>query len=177
MNTRQISPGRAKGFSLVEIAVVLVIIAILATAVGVPLASQLETQRTIDTQRQLELAREAVYGFAMANGRLPCPAVTAAATAVESPVGGGACTQARGFLPATTLGLTGLDTNGFMVDAWNDGTANHRIAYAISTANSNALTKPMASKPKRWPLFPAQPSCMFARPDSPPRRPPPIAAR
>jgi prepilin-type N-terminal cleavage/methylation domain-containing protein len=138
-------PSRAslqfrRGFSLVEIAVVLVIIAILATAIGVPLASQLDQQRTLDTQKQLEVAREAIYGFAMANGRLPCPAVSGAASAVEAPIGGGACTQARGFLPAVTLGLTGLDASGYMVDAWNDGDGTHRIRYAISTANSNALT-------------------------------------
>ena len=40
---------RATGFSLVEIAVVLVIIAILVTAVGVPLATKVEQQRTIET--------------------------------------------------------------------------------------------------------------------------------
>ncbi|MCA3001473.1 MAG: prepilin-type N-terminal cleavage/methylation domain-containing protein [Rhodocyclaceae bacterium] len=137
-------PSRAnlqfrRGFSLVEIAVVLVIIAILATAIGVPLASQLDQQRTLDTQKQLEVAREAIYGFAMANGRLPCPAA-AATTGVEAPVGGGACTTAFGFLPATTLGLTGLDPSGYMVDPWNNGDGTHRIRYAVSTANSNALT-------------------------------------
>jgi prepilin-type N-terminal cleavage/methylation domain-containing protein len=130
---------RQKGFSLVEIAVVLVIIAILATAVGVPLAGQLEQQRMIDAQKQLEVAREAIYGFAMANGRLPCPAV-AGATGDESPVGGGTCTTTVGFLPATTLGLTGLDTSGYMVDPWNDGNTTRRIRYAISNQNSNALT-------------------------------------
>ena len=140
MTQTELKINTTRGFSLIEIAVVLVIIAILATAIGVPLASQLDQQRTLDTQRQLEVAREALYGFAMANGRLPCPAVTGAASAVEAPVGGGACTQARGFLPAVTLGLTGLDANGYMVDAWNDGDGTHRIRYAISTANSNALT-------------------------------------
>ncbi|MBC7622622.1 MAG: type II secretion system protein [Aeromicrobium sp.] len=130
----------SRGFSLIEIAVVLVIIAILVTAVSVPLASQLDQQRMIDTQRQLEVAREALYGFAMANGRLPCPAASGAASAVEAPVGGGTCTQPIGFLPAVTLGLTGLDPNGYMVDAWNDGDGTHRIRYAVSIANSNALT-------------------------------------
>jgi hypothetical protein len=42
----------------------------------------------------------------MANDRLPCPA--AAANGVESPPGGGACTNPHnGFLPAATLGLGG----------------------------------------------------------------------
>lgn len=139
MNSPNFRIRASLGFSLLEIFVVLIIIAILATAISVPLASQLDQQRTLDTQKQLEVAREAIYGFAMANGRLPCPAA-AATTGVEAPAGGGACTTAFGFLPATTLGLTGLDASGYMVDAWNDGDVAHRIRYAISTQNSNALT-------------------------------------
>jgi prepilin-type N-terminal cleavage/methylation domain-containing protein len=133
-------PRRVRGFSLVEIAVVLVILAILITAIGIPLGTQLDQQRTIDTQKQLEVAREAIYGFAMANGRLPCPAVTGAASAVEAPVGGGVCTQAIGFLPAVTLGLAGGDAAGFALDGWSDGSAARRIRYAVSIANTSALT-------------------------------------
>jgi len=40
---------RRSGFSLVEIAVVLVILAILISAVGIPLATQLDLQKTKDT--------------------------------------------------------------------------------------------------------------------------------
>lgn len=133
-------PWRGRGFSLVEIAVVLVILAILITAIGIPLGTQLDQQRTIDTQRQLEQIKEAVYGFAMANGRLPCPAVTGVASAVEAPAGGGVCTQANGFLPAVTLGLAGGDSAGFAVDGWSDGSATRRIRYAVSIANTSALT-------------------------------------
>ena len=120
---------RASGFSLVEIAVVLVIIAILVTAVGIPLASQLDQQRTIDTQKQLENIKEAIYGFAMANGRLPCPATSAGGT--EAPVGGGTCTTNSGFVPGITLGLSGLDSAGFVVDGWRDGLDARRIRYAV----------------------------------------------
>ena len=130
----------SRGFTLIEIAVVLLIISILVTMVAVPLTTQIDTQKTVDTQRQLEQIKEAIYGFAMANGRLPCPAITGAASAVEAPVGGGVCTQPRGFLPAVTLGVTGLDSNGYLVDGWNDGDVSRRIRYAVSTANSNALT-------------------------------------
>jgi prepilin-type N-terminal cleavage/methylation domain-containing protein len=66
-----------RGFSLVEIAIVMVIIAILITAVGIPLATQVDQQRNVETQKQLEQIKEAIYGYAMANGRLPCPATVA----------------------------------------------------------------------------------------------------
>ncbi len=147
------------GFSLVEIAVVLVIIAILVTAVGIPLATQLEQQRTLDTQRQLETIKEAIYGFSMAYGRLPCPA-TSTSVGQESfctTAGPSACTQTTvaqshgrcaaivGFVPSSTLGLAPIDAGGFTVDAWQDGTGLRRIMYAVSQyqnpGNTYVLTR------------------------------------
>ena len=129
---------RATGFSLVEIAVVLVIIVILTTAVGIPLAAQLDQQRTVDTQKQLENIKEAIYGFAMANGRLPCPATVAGGT--EAPVGGGACATSSGFVPGITLGLSGLDSLGFVVDGWRDGRDARRIRYAVRSVSTTSGT-------------------------------------
>jgi len=127
------------GFSLVEIAIVLVIIAVLITAIGVPLATQLDQQRTVDTQKQLENIKEAIYGFAMANGRLPCPATAAGGTeAVGLP---GVCTQNSGFVPGITLGLSGLDSSGFVVDGWRDGLDARRIRYAVRPV-STAIALP-----------------------------------
>ena len=140
------SPSRAKqlptgerGSSLVEIAVVLIIITLLLTMVAVPLATQIEQRRVEDTQKFLENAKDALYGFAAANGRLPCPA-TAGSSGQEAPLGGGVCTTMVGFLPAVTLGITPVDASGFAADAWADGTAARRIRYATSTSNASALT-------------------------------------
>ena len=69
----QAAPGNA-GFTLVELAVALAIIGLLLGMLIVPLSTQVDQQRIGDTQRQLDLIREAVIGFAVANGRLPCPA-------------------------------------------------------------------------------------------------------
>jgi prepilin-type N-terminal cleavage/methylation domain-containing protein len=131
---------RPTGFSLVEVAVVLVIISILVTAIAIPLSTQIEVQRVQETRRQLELAKEAVYGFAIANGRLPCPATVVGTTATEAEAAG-VCTNQIGFLPAVTLGLSGTSTGGYLTDAWDDGTALRRIRYAVSDANTSALTK------------------------------------
>ena len=126
----QHSPSRIAGFSLVEIAIVLVIMAILITAVGIPIATQLDRQRTTETQNQLEAIKEAIYGFAMANGRLPCPAALAGISGVEDGAPAtGVCNAYSGFLPAATLGLSPLDSSGLMVDAW--GLTQNRIRYAV----------------------------------------------
>lgn len=130
---------RNDGFSLIEIAVVIVIISVLLAMVAVPLASQVERRRVEDTQKLLESVKDALYGYAAANGRLPCPA-TATSAGQEAPLGGGTCTTLVGFLPAVTLGITPVDSAGFAIDAWVDGTAARRVGYAVSNSNSSALT-------------------------------------
>ena len=121
------------GFSLVEIAVVLVIISVLVTIVAVPLATQMEQRRAEETQKQLESIKEAIYGFAMANGRLPCPATSAGGT--EAQVSAGVCTTDSGFVPGITLGLSGLDNLGFVVDGWRDGLDARRMRYAVRSVS------------------------------------------
>lgn len=123
-------PLSPRGFSLVEIAVVLVIISVLLTIVAVPVATQIEQRRVDETQKLLENAKDALYGFVAANGRLPCPAV--GATGQESPIGGGTCTALVGLLPAVTLGLSPVDASGFVIDAWADGNPLRRVGYAVS---------------------------------------------
>lgn len=129
---------RSGGFSLIELAIGLVIVATLLSALLVPLATQMDQRRASETQKQLEMARDALIGHAISQGRLPCPA-TATSNGKEEfvPVTGnatsGECLWMNGFLPAVTLGLSPLDGDGFYRDAY--GTASNRVRYAVSTAN------------------------------------------
>ena len=134
------------GFSLVEIAIVLVIISVLATMVAIPLATQLDLQRRTDTEKQLETIREAIYGFAIATGRLPCPATATSAgresfctldlpaacglEIVGTYTADGRCFNSSGFVPAATLSLSPADAGGFSVDPW--GLSQNRVRYALS---------------------------------------------
>lgn len=61
------------GFSLIELAVVLVIVGLLVGGGIVALEATTEQARRSDQKHQLSEVREALYGFAMARGRLPCP--------------------------------------------------------------------------------------------------------
>lgn len=123
------------GFTLVEMAIVLVIVGLLLGGLLMPLSTQVEQQRISETQKYLDQIKDALLGYAAAHGRLPCPA-TATSLGVESPVGGGVCTSPyNGFLPAVTLGLTPVDGAGFAIDAWNN-----RIRYAVTTFNGSAFT-------------------------------------
>lgn len=128
------------GFTLIEMAIVLVVFGLLLAAILTPL----QAQRNIAAQRKTELildnARQALLGFAQANGRLPCPATNNGGafpdgTGTSNPNVSGACAQQVGFLPAKTIGLQSADAQGFAVDAWNN-----RIRYAVTTANVSAFT-------------------------------------
>lgn len=128
-----------RGFTLIELAIVMFIVALLLGGMLLPLSAQQDVRSQGDTQKQLAEAREALLGFAIANGRLPCPA-SPTSNGAESPVNGGDCTHPHnGFLPAVTLGLSPTDANGYAVDAWSGNPIN-RIRYAVTTANTSAFT-------------------------------------
>jgi prepilin-type N-terminal cleavage/methylation domain-containing protein len=149
------TPRAVAGFTLTEVAVVMLIVGLLLGGLLVTLDAQ-NTARTIAETRQiLQNAHDAVIGFAVSNGRLPCPA-TAISNGVEDPATPPAppatnpCTVTKGFLPAATLGLGPTDAQGFLLDSWNN-----RIRYAISTTDSNAYTTAGKMREKAFNIAPA----------------------
>lgn len=124
-----------RGFSLVELTIVLMIVALLTGGLMISVSAQRQIAATSATERQLLEARDALLGFAAVNQRLPCPA-RPDSTGVEAPEGGGKCEYPwNGFLPAATLGLTPTDAQGYLVDAWNN-----RVRYAISPEKGDQIT-------------------------------------
>jgi prepilin-type N-terminal cleavage/methylation domain-containing protein len=134
MKPHGLAPDR--GFTLIELAVVIAVVGLLLGSIMVPLATQVEARQVGEARRMLRDASEALNGFAIANGRLPCPA-SSASNGLESPVGGGDCTHDHnGFLPAATLGLMPTDQDGFAIDPWGN-----RIRYAVTNSNDSAFTR------------------------------------
>ncbi len=119
------------GFTLAEIAVALIVVGLLLGGLLVSFSMHQEGRRAVATQRSLEEAREALLGFATLHGRLPCPAGTDGG--FEIPEGGAACVHSYdGFLPAATLGMSPVDDDGYLLDAWN-----HRVRYALAADAAN----------------------------------------
>ena len=114
----------ASGFSLVELAVVLAVLGLLAAGLLVPLETQLESRDRALAQRQLEQAREALYGFAMRFGRLPCPDADgdgrADPTFDAARRTSASCARAEGDLPGVELGVP-------VVDPWG-----RRLRYRVT---------------------------------------------
>jgi prepilin-type N-terminal cleavage/methylation domain-containing protein len=148
------------GFTLIELAVVVFIISLLLGSILIPLSTQVESRKYEETQRILDQAREALIGYAAANGRFPCPASESSNGAElfsGSPANGICHTSVTGavgtlvyagFLPAVTLGFTPIDVNGYALDAW--GLTQNRIRYAVSGqtvgGQSNAFTRTSGMK-------------------------------
>lgn len=120
------------GFSLIEMAIVLVILGFVIGALLLPLQAQRNQLSQSKTENTLEIAKKSLLGYAQSQGRLPCPAVSTS-KGIES-LTTGVCTQQFGFLPAATLGIQPTDSAGFALDAWSN-----RIRYAVTTANTNAF--------------------------------------
>ena len=127
---------KQQGFTLVEMAIVLVILGFVLGALLLPLQAQRQSAAQAQTENTLENAKQALLGYAQQQGRLPCPA-TAASNGIENqtPAGSGICSQQVGFLPSATLGLQPA-VNGFAIDAWNN-----RIRYAVTQAIVNDIAQ------------------------------------
>ena len=115
----RISP--ASGFTLTELAIVLVIVALLLGGMMTSLGTQRDIANARETENRLNDIRDALFGFTMANDRLPCPAAPPPAGGTESPPSTGVCNNAlNGFVPAGQLGIGPADANGYSLDAWNN---------------------------------------------------------
>ena len=132
---------KTSGFTLVEMAIVLVIVGLLLGGLLMPLSAQIEQRRIGETQKALEEIKEALIGFAVANGRLPCPAIATIASGapnagLEACNGGtfGNCTQCAntaGVFPWATLSVS-------ETDAWS-----WRFSYRVTNFFSQGITQPL----------------------------------
>lgn len=126
------APRREQGFSLLELAIVLLIVGLLLGGLIMPLGSRVDQQRLDTTKQQLEQVREALVGYALANDALPCPA-TAASSGQASATGTG-CTRQHGFVPAATLGLPGeRNQDQLLLDAWGNP-----LRYSVSNSDADS---------------------------------------
>jgi len=125
--------NKQQGFSLIELAIVLVIVTLLVGGLAMPLAAQIESRRIAETRKAMETIHDALIGYAMSHTGissgitrhyLPCPDTDN--DGVEEPRTSEACPADRGGLPWITLGVKGDD-------AWGN-----RYTYAVNANFSNS---------------------------------------
>jgi prepilin-type N-terminal cleavage/methylation domain-containing protein len=132
-----------RGVTLIELAISLAVLAIISVGILVPLVTQIQQRNVTMSDSTLTDVKDALLGFAAINGRLPCPATLAAANGAEAfsatPVGGasnGECADFWGYVPGRALGVTPLDTSGFVLDAWGN-----RLRYAVTDVQIGTVTR------------------------------------
>jgi prepilin-type N-terminal cleavage/methylation domain-containing protein len=120
------------GFSLIEMAVVLLIIGLLIGGFLSPLSSSLTHQKIKLTQQSLEEIKEALLGFAIIYQRLPCPASNENGIALN--VGDTNCNK-EGYLPWADLGVGRYDAWGktFRYRVEEEYTNTTTVVLPIST--------------------------------------------
>lgn len=116
---------------------VLMIIGLLLGGLIPTLSAQMESQRITETRKSLGEIQDALIGFAIINGRLPCPAdgtiATGQANAGVEAIAGTTCSNvannaAAGVLPWATLGVS-------ETDAWGQ-----RFTYRVTAIFADAIS-------------------------------------
>jgi prepilin-type N-terminal cleavage/methylation domain-containing protein len=126
------------GFTLVEMAVVLVIAGLLLGGLLVPLSAQRDLKDYGEVRINLEQIKEALYGYALSNiatdgkPHFPCPDTDGDGAENRT---GSACTAPEGDLPTRDLGLPNTDS-------WNNrydyrvtlAFADNAVGFTLATA-------------------------------------------
>src|SRR5215467_9610043 len=109
------------------------IVSLLLAGALIPLSTQIDARNTTETQRAMESIRDAIIGFAQANGRLPCPAdgtiPSGQSNAGLEKLSGSNCNNVYGVVPWATLGVPETDRWG------------RRFSYQITGIFADAITQ------------------------------------
>ena len=170
MSTKDTRPEvwrKTSGFSLVEMAIVLAIVGLLLAGLLPSITGQIEQQRRNETRKLLDEIKDALTGYAIINGKLPCPATIVPGEADNT------CTSPTSdhFLPWKTLGVPETDPWGgkwlyrvepafassvpFTLTTTSSPTLDLQVRDSagnrITTANERPLTVIYSTGPNRTP--------------------------
>lgn len=111
-----------KGFTLIELAVVLVIVGVLSAGLFSGLSAQINTAKLLESRTQVERIKQSLAQFVQINQFAPCP--DSDSDGLENrPANRQACSVSVGDVPFADLGLTEPQVK----DSWGN-----KIRYAVN---------------------------------------------
>ena len=125
---------KVQGFTLLEMAVVLVIIGLLLGGLLMPLAAQIDQRNHNETEKSLNEIKEALIGYAMSHSAadghpyFPCPDTNGNGVEDRPAATPNLCTSVEGDLPWVDLGLGHHDS-------WGD-----RFLYRVTQTFADNVT-------------------------------------
>ena len=145
-----------QGFTLIELAMVLLILGLLMSSFLAPLAARVEQQERNNTQIQLDEIEEILYGHVLQNAYLPCPDCSDTTTGNCATVNtndpndisdgvedilANTCATEVGNLPWVTLGVKSTDEwNNIFTYRVDDTFADRNIAATDGTGCAASAT-------------------------------------
>jgi prepilin-type N-terminal cleavage/methylation domain-containing protein len=126
-----------RGFVLIEVAIALLVLALILGGILAPLNAQVEQGKIRDTNKVISDINEALLGYVMINGRLPRPA-TSSTNGVENASACASETACTGFIPWTTLGSGKLDAWGNII-RYSVTPAFANSAFALTTVGTKTI--------------------------------------
>lgn len=143
MNYRDLCRRSQAGFTLIEIAVVLLIVGFITVAGVRLLSSTQEGLRARLTRQNMEAVKAALQAYMVRAGRLPCPAVETNTTTdstygLEAPTPG-TCTGTTGLDSVAYRGVVPWKTLGMTTETAFDGWGR-QITYAVTNTATNLTT-------------------------------------
>ena len=140
-HSRELRLNAESGFTLVELAIVMIIFGVIISAAASIALPMIRTANIVGTQAKLDKIAKAIDFYATQNYRVPCPAAPLAGTTNPPfgyernsgtdgstvPTTCGAAANKFGIVPFKTLGIP----RDWVIDAWGN-----YITYAISPAFS-----------------------------------------
>jgi len=151
---RKCTRAKTGGFTLAEMAIVLLIVGLLLTSVLSAVSTQIDLRNNAATQARLDEIKDALIGFAQANGRLPCPADGTLASGTSGAGSEGYNTGASSCYTATKYSVLPWATLGVSeTDVWG-----RRFTYKVSSVFSDAISQ------STWNTTGQSPSCTAPTP-------------
>ncbi len=143
-------PGRGQtGFTLIELAIVLVIIGVLVGSFIGTIGSRIDTTRRAEAIAQLDEIKQVILGYAYSSApgstSLPCPDCDVACAGGTANDGdedrvGGNCVRSEGNLPWLTLGMARSDVWNTRYHYWVDTNfANQATPFGLMSTGTGVI--------------------------------------